>query len=102
MNHILQNWEECISQNRLPLFEIELANEEWLLVHLDVTDTEITFEFDAEHGEPRFDEEIIGEKGCYSITYDAEHDTLDSLLEMVMENINEGYIAVYGLYPTIE
>lgn len=102
MNHILQNWEECISRNRLPMFEIELANEEWLLVHLDVTDTEITFEFDVEHGEPRFDGEIIGKNGYYSIEYDAEYDTLNSLLELVMENINEGYIAVYGLYPTIE
>lgn len=99
MSHILQNWEECLSRGTLPMFEIELINDEWLLVHLDVTDTEITFNFDVEHGEPRFDGEIIGENGYYSIVYDVEYDTLDRLLDMVMENINEGYLAVYGLYP---
>ena len=102
MNHILQNWEESRSRGTIPLVLFELKNDDLLIVQIGVTDTEITFNFDVEHGEPRFDGEIIGENGYYSIVYDVEYDTLDGLLEMVMENINEGYIAVYGLYPEEE
>lgn len=102
MNHILQNWKECRNRGTIPLVLFDLKNDDVLLVQIDVTETEIQFNMDVEHGEPRFDGEIIGENGSYSIVYDIEYDTLDGLLELVMQNINEGYIAVYGLYPEEE
>ena len=99
MNTIMQDWAKCRSRGIIPMFEIELINDEWLLVHLDVTETSIEFNFDIEHGEPRFDGDVIGENGYYRIDYDPEYDTLDRLLEYVMDNITEGYIGVYNLYP---
>ena len=99
MNTIMHDWAEMLKRGIMPIFEIEIIGDEYILVDLNITETSIEFDFDIEHGEPRFDGNVIGENGYYRIEYDPEYDTLDRLLEYVMDNITEGYMGVYNLYP---
>lgn len=98
MQTILEQFEQMLQRGRIPLFEYELNNGEFLLVHIDCTENEIKFNFDDSFGSVYFDGDIQGENGYYSYEFDNEYDTLDSLLELIDANITEGYILPNGLY----
>jgi len=98
MQTILEQFEQMIQSGRIPLFEYELNNGEFLLVHVACTETEIKFNFDDSLGSVYFDVEIQGNSGFYSYQFDNEYDTLNRLLELIDANIMEGYILPNGLY----
>lgn len=90
--------EQMLQRGRMPLFEYELNNGEYLLVQLECTETTIKFSFDDSFGSVHFDGDIQGDNGYYSYQFDNDYNTLDSLLELIDTNIMEGYILPNGLY----
>lgn len=98
MQSILEQFEQMLQRGRIPLFEYELNNGEFLLVHIDCTETKIKFSFDDSFGSVYFDGDMQGNNGYYSYQFDNDYDTLDRLLELISENIMEGYILPNNLY----
>lgn len=105
-NAIKQQWQQMINRGTMPLFEIQITESDYLLVDLSLTDDGIRFSFDTSPIAPynvlpvSFDGEIIqlGE-GVYVLPFESAcSDGLDSLLEMIYENITEGFLLPNNLF----
>ena len=90
---IYNQWQSMLNYGRIPLFEIELNNGDYLLVNIDYQqgDDFISFSFD-DSLPVFFDGEIKKHGGGYKVMLDDCFDNLDSYLELIYENILEGYI----------
>jgi len=90
---IYNQWQSMLNYGRIPLFEIELSNGDYLLVDIDYTqgDDFISFSFD-DSLLVYFDGEIKKHGGGYHVILDECFDNLDSYLELIYNNIIEGYI----------
>lgn len=92
METIKKQWEEMINRGVMPLFELELALADYLIVNLSIVDRGIAFSFDAPHG-VFFDGEIITVNlGSYVLPFDPCFEELDHYLQMIHENVYEGYL----------
>jgi hypothetical protein len=109
-NIIKQQWQQMINNGTMPLFEIQISKDDYLLVDLELSDNGIRFAFDTSPLPPynvlpvSFDGEIerLGE-GVYLLPFDSAcSDGLDSLLEMIYENIIEGYLIPNNLFYSEE
>jgi hypothetical protein len=89
---------ESLARGTIPIFEIELPNGDYITVNINVNDKGVIFDFDQQH-DVFFDGEIerIGD-GVYMLPYDDCFNHLDSYLEMIMSNINEGYLIPNDLF----
>ena len=90
---INNQWQSMLNYGRIPCFEIELSNGDYLLVDIDYTqgDDYISFSFD-DSLPVFFDGEIKKHGGSYHVMLDEYFDNLDSYLELIYNNILEGYI----------
>lgn len=93
---ILADFNKMVQSGKLPMFEFELLNGDFLIVNIYMDDEYIYFNFDQEK-ETFFDGNIYGSKGSYGYEYSEEWDTLDSLLSLIHANITEGYIGSNGI-----
>ena len=90
---IYNQWQSMLNYGRIPLFEIGLSNGDYLLVDIDYTqgDDFISFSFD-DSLPVFFDGEIKKHGGSYHVMLDDCFNNLDSCLELIYNNILEGYI----------
>ena len=90
---ISTQWQAMLNYGRIPLFEIELSNGDYLLVDIDYRegDNYISFSFD-DSLPVFFDGEIKKHGGEYRVMLDECFSSLDSYLEIIYNNIIEGYI----------
>ena len=90
---IYNQWQSMLNYGRIPLFEIELNNGDYLLVDIDYTqgDEYISFSFD-DSLPAYFDGEIKKHGGEYHVMLDECFSSLDSYLELIYNNIIEGYV----------
>ena len=90
---IYNQWQFMLNYGRIPLFEIELSNGDYLLVDIDYRegDNYISFSFD-DSLPVFFDGEIKKHGGEYRVMLDECFSSLDSYLEIIYNNIIEGYI----------
>ena len=90
---INNQWQAMLNYGSIPLFEIELNNGDYLLVDIDYTegDNYISFSFD-DSLPVFFDGEIKKHGGSYRIMLDDCFESLDSYLQLIYDNIIEGYI----------
>lgn len=86
-------WQAMLNYGKIPLFELELSNGDYLLVDIDYTqgDNYISFSFD-DSLKTWFDGEIKKHGSQYHVMLDNCFDNLDSYLELIYNNIIEGYI----------
>jgi len=90
---IYNQWQAMLKQNRIPLFEIELSNGDYLLVNIDYTQGNDYISFSFDDSLPVFfDGEIKKHGGEYHVMLDECFSSLDSYLQLIYENILEGYI----------
>ena len=103
---ILQEWHKAIFLcNTMPIFEIELKDGEYLLVDLELNAEleEIRFSFDSMNLKTWFSGNIKTYHNCEFALPIREYDgSLDALLEVVMQEISEGFILPNDLYPESE
>jgi len=94
---INNQWQAMLNYGRIPCFEIELSNGDYLIVDIDYRegDNYISFSFpsfDDDSLPVYFDGEIKKHGGEYHVMLDDCFDKLDSYLELIYNNILEGYI----------
>ena len=90
---INSQWQDMLKNGKIPCFEIELSGGDYLIVDIDYQagNNYISFSFD-DSLPVFFDGEIRIQGGGYCIMLDAYFDSLDSYLELIYNNILEGYI----------
>ena len=103
LNHITgikKEWQDMLGRGVIPIFEIELTDGEHLDVDLGIVGNGIYFTFDQDGLPAYFDGDIIsGGDGVYVLPFD-EYMTLQDMLELIADNIREGYIAPNGLFDS--
>jgi len=106
MNHITgikNEWQDMLGRGVIPMFEIELTDGEYLNVDLGIVGNCIYFTFDQDGLPAYFDGDIIsvGDDvyGVYVLPFD-EHMTLQDMLELIGDNIREGFIDPNSLFDS--
>ena len=90
---INSQWQAMLNYGKIPCFEIEMINGDYLLVDIDYQagNNYISFSFD-ESLPVFFDGEIKKHGSQYHVMLDPYFESLDSYLELIYNNIIEGYI----------
>ena len=96
---INSQWQEMLNYGKIPMFEIELSNSEYLIVDIDYQtgDDYISFSFD-DSLPVFFDGDIKKHGGRYRVMLDDCFNNLDNYLQLIHENILEGYILPNNLW----
>lgn len=99
---INQQWQAMLNYGKIPCFEIELSGGGYLIVDINYTqgDDFISFSFpsfDDDSLPVFFDGEIKKHGGGYKVMLDEYFESLDSYLELIYNNIIEGYIIANDL-----
>ena len=90
---IYNQWQSMLNYGRIPLFEIELSSGDYLIVDIDYTQGDDFISFSFDNSLPVFfDGEIKKHGGGYHVMLDPYFESLDSYLELIYNNIIEGYI----------
>lgn len=90
---INNQWQSMLNYGKIPCFEIEISNRDYLLVDIDYTEGNDYISFSFDDSLPVFfDGEIKKHGGSYRIMLDDCFSNLDSYLETIYGNILEGYI----------
>jgi hypothetical protein len=90
---INSQWQAMLNYGKIPMFEIELSNRDYLVVDIDYTqgDNYISFSFDDSL--PVFFDGGIKKHGSqYHVMLDECFNDLDSYLQLIYDNIIDGYI----------
>lgn len=90
---INSQWQAMLNYGKIPCFEIELSDGDYLIVDIDYQagNNYISFSFD-DSLPVFFDGEIKKHGGNYHVILDDYFESLDSYLEFIYDNIIEGYI----------
>ena len=90
---ISKQWQDMLASGRIPCFEIELNNGDWLVADIHYFDDNwLYFEFDENGLKTWFDGGIKKWKGSYRIKLDECYESLDHYLQEIYSNIIEGYV----------
>ena len=94
---INSQWQAMLNYGKIPMFEIELSNGDYLLVDIDYRegDNYISFSFpsfDDDSLPAYFDGNIKKHGGNYHVMLDEYFNDLDSYLQVIYDNIIDGYI----------
>jgi len=100
---IYNQWQSMLDYGKIPMFEIELSNGDYLLVDIDYRegDNYISFSFpsfDADSLPVFFDGDIKKHGSNYRVMLDDCFNNLDSYLELIYNNIIDGYIIPNNLW----
>ena len=96
MNTIQLQFTEMLNRGTLPYLEYELFDGEFLLVEIQTTDKGLEFSFDANDLPCFFDGQIVGSGNFWLLPYDLDF-SLDQHLELIDQNIRNGYIIAHSL-----
>ena len=98
MQIIKQEFNDMLGRGIIPCFEFEIINDEYLKVDIEINDNGILFSFDSDNKRVAFDGIIqIIDDNHYLLPFDEYIDHLDQYLEMINDNIIEGYLIVNDL-----
>tara|TARA_R110002126_G_scaffold192495_6_gene340670 strand:- start:2546 stop:2857 length:312 start_codon:yes stop_codon:yes gene_type:complete len=96
---IKNQFNEMLARGTMPLFEFELNGGDFLLVDLSVNNNGIVFSFDTNQLDTSFKADIIKlSDNSFLMPYDDFFDSLDSYLDMIHENIIEGFLIPTNLF----
>lgn len=95
---INSQWQTMLNYGKIPMFEIEMINGDYLLVDINYTEGNDYISFSFDDSLPVFfDGEIKKHGGNYHVMLDNCFDNLDSYLQLIYDNIIEGYIIANDL-----
>ena len=98
---ILKQWQDYLISGRLPYIELELKGDEYLLCKVNISEQSIDFSFDSNGLDSSFDGYVVAHNdNYYSINWvDVDGYTLDNILEIIISNLQDGYISTNNLWP---
>ena len=90
---INSQWQDMLKNGKIPCFEIELSNGDYLVVDINYTEGDEYISFSFDDSLPVwFDGGIKKHGGEYRVMLDECFSSLNSYLETIYDNILEGYI----------
>lgn len=96
---IYTQWQTMLNYGKIPLFEIQLNKGDYLVVDIEYTQGNDFISFSFDDSLPVFfDGDIKKHGGSYHVMLDDCFDNLDSYLELIHDNILEGYILPNNLW----
>jgi len=96
---IFTQWQAILNYGKIPMFEILLNNGDYLLVDIDYTQGDDFISFSFDDSLPVFFDGDIKKHGSnYRVMLDNCFSSLDSYLELIYNNIIEGYIIPNNLW----
>lgn len=99
MNAIKQQFDAMLKRGVMPYMEYQTSADDWVLVTLSYDDKGVTFSFDSDNKPVSFDGEIVEYNDCFfCLPYDEYSDDLDYYLQMIDQNITEGFLLPNDLY----
>jgi hypothetical protein len=102
---ISQEWQAMLERGTMPLFEFALKDGEYLIVNLELFADleEIRFSFDSMNLKTWFSGNIKEIHDCrFALPITEYDDSLDALLEVIYQEIMEGFILPNGFLPSEE
>lgn len=96
MNTIKQQFDVMLQSGRIPVLEYEMYNGEYLVVEIEATETGLQFSADFNDLPCFFDGQITGAGNYWLLPYD-DCFSLDEHLQMIDQNIIEGYLIAHSL-----
>ena len=96
MNTIQTQFAEMLQRGTLPYLEYELFNGEFLLVEIQATEKGLEFSADFNNLPCFFDGQIEGAGNFWVLPYDLDF-SLDEHLQLIDQNIQDGYIIAHSL-----
>jgi len=104
MNTIYKQYNEMLDNGILPIMEFELANGEFCTVILGITDKQnkehqgVLFDIENSKCMPVWFDGVIEKVGSvYCLPFDECFDNLDYYLEMISDNVLEGFLLANGI-----
>lgn len=95
---INSQWQTMLNYGKIPCFEIGLSNGDYLLVDIDYQAGNNYISFSFDDSLPVFFDGGIKKHGDqYHVMLDPYFESLDSYLELIYNNIIEGYIIANDL-----
>jgi len=96
---INSQWQDMLNYGKIPCFEIELSNGDYLVVDIDYREGDNYISFSFDDSLPVFFDGDIKKHGSnYRVILDNCFSSLDSYLELIYDNILEGYIFPNNLF----
>jgi len=96
---INSQWQDMLNYGKIPCFEIELSNGDYLVVDIDYVQGDDFISFSFDDSLPVFFDGDIKKHGSnYRVMLDNCFSSLDSYLELIYNNILEGYILPNNLW----
>ncbi len=96
---INEQWQAMLNYGKIPCFEILLNNGDYLIVDIEYIQGNDFISFSFDDSLPVFfDGDIKKHGGSYHIMLDDCFDNLDSYLQVIYDNILEGYILHNSLF----
>jgi len=96
---INSQWQDMLNYGKIPCFEIELSNGDYLVVDIDYVQGDDFISFSFDDSLPVFFDGDIKKHGSnYREVLDNCFSSLDSYLELIYQNILEGYILPNNLF----
>ncbi len=96
---IFTQWQAMLNYGKIPCFEILLNNGDYLIVDIEYIQGNDFISFSFDDSLPVFfDGDIKKHGGSYHIMLDDCFDNLDSYLQVIYDNILEGYILHNSLF----
>lgn len=96
---INSQWRAMLNYGKIPIFEISLSNGDYLLVDIDYKEGNDYISFSFDDCLPVFfDGDIKKRGGRYRVMLDDCFNNLDNYLELIHDNILEGYILPNNLW----
>lgn len=99
--NIVSQWENMLRSGKIPCFEFELKNDDYLLVDLELNETnkKIIFSFDSMNLKTWFSGNVKQYHDCkFALPIDDYCVNLDQVLEVIYEEVNEGFIIPNHLF----
>jgi hypothetical protein len=92
MQTIKNQFKTMLESNIIPVFEFEIINDDYLVVDIYLDNKGIGFEFDDQNLPVSFDGEIEKRGDTWLLPFDPFFEDLDHYLQMISENITEGFL----------
>jgi hypothetical protein len=97
---IRSEFDDMLQTGTIPCFEFEMVGGDWLLVDISLNEKGVTFSFDTDTKPVYFDGDIETiDDNFYILPYESNEDfNLDAVLELIHENIVDGFLIPNNLY----
>jgi hypothetical protein len=98
INTIKSEWQSMLDRGIIPCFEYQISEDDWLLVDIKFNEEGLEFSFDSDNKRVAFDGDItVIYNNHYRVPFDLDM-SLDGHLELISDNIVDGYLLVNDLY----